>query len=273
MKPSARPGTPPGRSCRRRSVRSAEQHAKELAASETRHQQIHAALDAANAKLNETTDAHAFEQAAWATTRRELETQANEFKAAAGAQAKTDETLRTTAEALRKTTDAYASDRGAWDAVRRELEADVNRVCAELAKTADARHDEFKTHKLELQKAADARTTLEAQLTKTQAERQQVDDAHAAELKTRERALHDAADARKTLEAALAQAEVERQKAAGRACGRPRELGRHTSSARKGRERCAHGDRRVLGAGFGPPPSPPGIQRARGQSAGVSRCA
>jgi chromosome segregation ATPase len=213
----------------------AEQYAADLADWETRHQQIHAALDAANAKLTETTDAHAFEQAAWASTRRELEAQANEFKAAAEAQGKTDETLRTTAEALRKTTDAYASDRGAWDMVRRELEADVNRVCAELAKAADARHDEFKAHKLELQKAADARTTLETQLTKIQAERQRAADAqasfeaaasearaalataaetHATELKTRERELQDAVDARKKLEAALAQADAERQKAA-----------------------------------------------------------
>jgi chromosome segregation ATPase len=165
-----------------------------LEALQTRYQQIQIALDAANAKLHETTDAHASEQAAWEVARHELESRAQEFQAAAEAQGKTEQALQAATGSLRQTTEAYASDRSAWDVVRRELEADVNRVCADLEKAADAQHDELKKHKLELQNVADARKMLEAELTKAQAERQQ------------------ALDARMSLEAAVAKADAERQR-------------------------------------------------------------
>ena len=162
---------------------------------------LETALEASQISLKQHEEQHAADKAdwdaaraAWEATRHELESRAKEFQAAAEAQAKTEQALQTATETLRKTTDSYASDRSAWDVVRRELEADVNRVCADLEKAVDTRHDDLKKHKLELQNAVDARGALEAELAKAQSERQQ------------------ALEARGNVEAALAKADAERQR-------------------------------------------------------------
>jgi chromosome segregation ATPase len=174
----------------------------QLGAMTKAHAELETAHEASQTSLRQREEQHAADKAdwdtartAWEATRHELESRAKEFQAAAEAQAKTEQALQTATEALRKTTDSYASDRGAWDVVRRELEADVNRVCADLEKAVDTRHDDLKKHKLELQKTVDARGTLEAELAKAQTERQ------------------EALDARANLETALAKAGAERQRA------------------------------------------------------------
>jgi chromosome segregation ATPase len=162
---------------------------------------LETSLEESQAQLRQHTEQHAAERAdwdtaraAWEATRHELESRVKEFQAAAEAQATTEQALQAATATLRQTTDSHTSDRTAWDAVRRELEADVNRVCTELAQAADARHDDFKKYKLELQKAVDARGTLEADLAKAQTERQ------------------EALEARANLETALGKAEAERQR-------------------------------------------------------------
>jgi chromosome segregation ATPase len=163
--------------------------------------ELETALDASRTSLRRREEQSAADKtewetarAAWEATRHELESRAKAFQQAAEAQAKTDQALQAATETLRQTTDTYAADRGAWDVVRRELEGDINRVCADLEKAADARHDDLKKHKLELLKAVDARGILEVELAKAQTERQQ------------------ALDARADLEAAVAKADGERQR-------------------------------------------------------------
>jgi len=178
-----------------------EAKGEQLGAMSKARVELETALNAAQTSLSQREEQYTADRADWETaraawdaTRHELESRAKEFQAAAEAQAKTEQALQAATETLRQTTDTYAADRSAWDVVRRELEGDVNRVCADLEKAADARHEDLKKHKLELQQAVDARGILEVELAKAQTERQQ------------------ALDARADLEAAVAKADVERQR-------------------------------------------------------------
>jgi chromosome segregation ATPase len=178
-----------------------ETKGEQLGAMTKARAELETALDASQTSLRQREAQYAADKVdwetartAWEATRHELESRAKEFQAAAEAQAKTEQALQAATETLRQTTETYASDRSAWEVVRRELEGDVNRVCADLEKASDARHDDLKKHKLELQKAVDGRGILEVELAKAQTERQQ------------------ALDARADLEAALAKADGERQR-------------------------------------------------------------